>query len=57
MAYRHGTQYGYRIKGCRCVSCREWFNASVRAYRQRRKLRNGERIIHGRFLKDGAGDG
>jgi hypothetical protein len=50
VAFRHGTQYGYRVAGCRCSPCRSWYNASLRAYRQRRKAR-GERLIHGKWVK------
>lgn len=24
MSWRHGTQYGYRRRGCRCDECRGW---------------------------------
>jgi len=38
-AARHGTQYSYRMRGCRCETCRAWRNTSQQAYNDRRRLR------------------
>ena len=56
MSYTHGTQYGYRSKGCKCAACKAWFAGKSRAYRQRRKARTGERILHGKFVKPEAAE-
>ena len=39
MSFRHGTQFAYRAKRCRCSECREWKRRDVREYRRRRGLR------------------
>ncbi len=53
--WKHGAS-GYKNYGCRCTECRSGYAALQAAYRQRRKIRRGERILHGRFipLRDGA---
>jgi hypothetical protein len=51
MTYTHGTNYGYRVAGCRCDACRAWYAAWHRGYRQRRMTRTGETMRRGRFVK------
>lgn len=43
-AAEHGTYYAYKHLRCRCGPCREANNASQRAYYQRRKARDRDRV-------------
>lgn len=39
---RHGTQYNYRYRRCRCSECKAWNAAAGRAYQRKlREARNG----------------
>lgn len=50
MTFKHGTNYGYQHKHCRCEECRAWWNAWSRTYRKRRMARTGERMVDGKFV-------
>jgi hypothetical protein len=50
----HGTVSGYLNYRCRCALCRSAWAEYSRSYRQRRKARTGERILHGRFAAIGS---
>src|SRR5579862_991738 len=49
MSYRHGTQYAYRIKGCKCEDCQAWKAKDVRQYR-RNRIARGWRMVHGKWV-------
>jgi len=49
----HGTQAGYTSDGCRCPVCRDAWAAWYRNYRQERKTKHDERILHGKFIPYG----
>ena len=38
-SYRHGTQYAYRRRGCRCDACKGWKAEQSRRYRGEKRLR------------------
>lgn len=40
-AIKHGTQYAYKDKRCRCAECKEGQRLRIRAYDERVRLRDG----------------
>lgn len=42
--FRHGTQYCYKVRGCRCTACNGWNRRAQAAYRARQESRFRERL-------------
>lgn len=41
--FRHGTQYAYRRRKCRCPKCRTWLDTHAAHERARRRKRSRKR--------------
>lgn len=42
MAFKHGTNYAYLVKKCKCLQCRAWWAGWQKQYREDRSRRTGE---------------
>lgn len=48
----HGTikRYHHRVYPCKCISCRDAYNAYMKEYRRERMKKTGEKLNHGKFV-------